>query len=69
MPFFSQNTWVANASRFWLWVVLTVPSTMLAFAFFTYWKRRDMKRKQEANDDLEMELAPVPCTGGNSQTA
>lgn len=40
MPFFSKNGWMSEASRVWLWVVLTVPSTALAFAFYQYWRRR-----------------------------
>jgi hypothetical protein len=40
MPFFAQNSWMGETSRIWLWVVLTGPSTALAFAFYRYWKRR-----------------------------
>lgn len=59
---------MTHAARFWLWIVLTVPSTGLAILFYKYWRnRRDHKQKgtnkseQKAksqnnnnNNDLEM---------------
>ena len=48
MPFFTQNPWLDKVSTFWVWVVLTVPSTGLAFVFYLYWKRRGKRcPKQE----------------------
>jgi hypothetical protein len=44
MPFFANNEWLGDASRFWVWVILTVPSTALAFAFYIYWKRHNDAR-------------------------
>lgn len=40
MPFFDQNKWMGDVSRIWLWFVLAVPSTSLAFAFYKFWKSR-----------------------------
>jgi hypothetical protein len=40
MSFFDQNEWIGEVSRIWLWFVLTVPCTGLAFAFYKYWKSR-----------------------------
>jgi len=58
MPFFSDNPWLKDASKFWLWVVLTVPSTGLAFAFYVYWKRRSEEKFKRAlkpvDDGTEM---------------
>ncbi|KAH0536480.1 hypothetical protein FGG08_006661 [Glutinoglossum americanum] len=34
MPFFSTNPYLTTATRFWLWVVLSVPSTAIAFAIY-----------------------------------
>jgi len=48
MPFFSTNEWLADVSKFWVWVTLTVPSTALAFAFYTYWKRRGEKAEAKS---------------------
>lgn len=53
MPFFSQNRWLDDVPRFWVWVVLTVPSTGLAFAFYTYWKRRGQRSSKKTIDDEE----------------
>lgn len=72
MPFFSTASWMTHAARFWLWIVLTVPSTGLAILFYKYWRnRRDHKQKknpnlkhkaesQKDNNDLEMN----PLNGG-----
>lgn len=43
MPFFSENEWMSHASRFWLWIVLSVPSTAACFAFYDMWRRRAQK--------------------------
>lgn len=45
MPFFQGNTWLSHTSRLWIWLALTVPSTLLAFAFYIYWRRREEHRK------------------------
>jgi hypothetical protein len=54
MPFFTGNSWIGSANKIWVWVVLTVPSTGLAFMFYVYWRRREMARKAE-NDDIELD--------------
>ena len=42
MPFFSNdNTWLKGPSRFWVWVVLTVPCTGLAYAYYRFRKSRN----------------------------
>jgi hypothetical protein len=53
MPFFTQNPWLDDAARFWVWVVLTLPSTMLAFAFYIYWKRRGERGSKKPKDGEE----------------
>ena len=57
---------MTHAARFWLWIVLTVPSTGLAILFYKYWRNRhDHKQKEKTkskqkaksqnnNKDLEM---------------
>ncbi|ERF73686.1 hypothetical protein EPUS_00939 [Endocarpon pusillum Z07020] len=58
MPFFTKRAWMSGTSRIWLWVALTVPSTILAFAFYTYWKARDEKRSASKGNAVDMcELA------------
>ena len=43
MPFFTNNKWIADANRIWVWILLTVPSTTLAFLFYMLWKRKESK--------------------------
>ena len=40
LPFFSQMKWMGDASRIWLWVVLTIPSTLLAFVVYLHFSKR-----------------------------
>lgn len=57
MPFFSGNAWLADVSRLWIWVVLTVPSTGLAFTFYVYYKRLDATRQRNTvplDDTIEL---------------
>jgi hypothetical protein len=57
MPFFNQNKWLDDASKFWVWIVLTIPSTGLAFAFYTFWKHRSengSKKLINENEDVEL---------------
>ncbi|EPS35082.1 hypothetical protein H072_11389 [Dactylellina haptotyla CBS 200.50] len=44
MPFFSTYPWVANVNHFWLWVAMTVPSTVFAFTLFWYYTRKSMRK-------------------------
>jgi hypothetical protein len=53
MPFFTQTPWIEHAGRIWLWVILTIPSTILAFLFYIYWKRRQWRVKTPPGKDVE----------------
>ncbi|KAJ9620743.1 hypothetical protein H2204_012153 [Knufia peltigerae] len=59
MPFFSQNSWMGEASRVWLWVALTIPATALAFAFYQFWKARQGIRASRLEDATAAELSDV----------
>ncbi|KAF2250075.1 hypothetical protein BU26DRAFT_518529 [Trematosphaeria pertusa] len=48
MPFFDDNAWLAQTSRLWVWLILTIPSTLLAFAFYMYWRKREERRRSDA---------------------
>jgi len=57
MPFFATNQWLGDTSKFWVWVVLTVPSTALAFAFYWYFKRHADQKASKVKpfkDAIEM---------------
>ena len=45
MPFFNTNTYLTEASKLWIWIVCTVPATLAAFGFYTYWRRNDSLRR------------------------
>ena len=51
MPFFEND--LKQVSRLWLWVVLTVPSTMIAFIFYFWRQSRDNAKSTE-----DIELTP-----------
>jgi len=40
MPFFQEYPWMERPGRVWLWLVLTVPSTLLAFGIFLLFVRK-----------------------------
>ena len=42
-----------SVSKFWLWIVLTVPATTLCFTFYFIWNRREENRKRKPLDDDE----------------
>jgi phosphoglycerol transferase MdoB-like AlkP superfamily enzyme len=46
MPFLSDNLWMQNVGRFWLWIVLTVLTTFLFFVFYVVWSRRETMLKR-----------------------
>lgn len=46
MPFFAQDSWMGKGERAWLWVVLSVPSTMVAFGIFWFYVRKGDKEIQ-----------------------
>jgi hypothetical protein len=60
MPFFSENIWMKDASRVWLWFAFTVPTTISAFLFYLYHRKRrsgawtKTKKFNDDNDDLEL---------------
>jgi hypothetical protein len=50
MPFFSQNPWMEKVGRIWVWIVLTIPSTIFAILFYIYWKRRQTRLRTPKKD-------------------
>jgi hypothetical protein len=53
MPFFTSTNYMQATSRFWIWIVLTVPCTAFLFLFFIWWKMRKAKRAHHASLDQE----------------
>jgi hypothetical protein len=56
MPFFATNQWLDNATRFWVWIALTLPSTGLAFAFYWYSHRpQKVKTPKQMEEAIQLE--------------
>ncbi|KAL9116047.1 MAG: hypothetical protein Q9227_000415 [Pyrenula ochraceoflavens] len=69
MPFFATNKYLTNDQQVWVWVVLTVPSTGIAYAFYHFWRKREVDKPAEKRRDLEMNHvgnASDPAAGSSS---
>ena len=56
MPFFAQDSWMGKGGRAWVWVVLSVPSTVVAFGIFWFYVRKgdkemEMDERKEGDGD------------------
>jgi hypothetical protein len=62
MPFFDDDPWMKKVNKFWVWIILTVPCTALAFTFYMMWRKRETDRKKKRADDtmIEMQEAGEP---------
>jgi hypothetical protein len=61
MPFFSQAPWMADADRAWLWVTLSIPSTIVAFAiFYLYVRQGDKEIEKDKDEDIELNAYDDP---------
>ncbi|KAI9766516.1 MAG: hypothetical protein M1840_006473 [Geoglossum simile] len=56
MPFFNGDPWLKASNRIWIWLALTIPSTLLCFMFYLTWSHRESKRKAATAQDLELQL-------------
>ncbi|KAI4187903.1 MAG: hypothetical protein LQ346_005414 [Caloplaca aetnensis] len=41
MPFFSGNEYLSNVTAAWVWVILTIPTTAVAYAFYHFWRKHE----------------------------
>ncbi|KAH8890696.1 hypothetical protein GQ53DRAFT_794693 [Thozetella sp. PMI_491] len=60
MPFFTgESSPLSKPDLVWVWVVLTVPATIVCFGFYLSWKQRETRRRAEyiSSDDVESSLA------------
>ncbi|VUC25168.1 unnamed protein product [Clonostachys rosea] len=44
MPFFSDEPWLKEADRFWVWILLTVPATAGCFTFYRLWRKKSQRK-------------------------
>lgn len=51
MPFFAQSKWMTHAQRIWLWVALTVPSTLLVGIFYIFYSHRSKLKQNQAGSN------------------
>ena len=50
MPFFSSNEYLSNDTAAWIWVVLTMPTTAIAYAFYHFWRKHEMGKGGQKSD-------------------
>ncbi|KAJ9641519.1 hypothetical protein H2199_005489 [Coniosporium tulheliwenetii] len=53
MPFFDDDKWLGEARRVWVWAILTIIFTALAFWFYLRSRRHDAKKRAESKSDPE----------------
>lgn len=53
MPFFATNEYLTDARQVWIWTVLTVLTTAVAYAFYYFWRKHDEKGEPKRREDSE----------------
>lgn len=53
MPFFATNEYLNDGRRVWIWFVLTIPTTGIAYAIYYFWSQREGTRKPDIAQDIE----------------
>jgi hypothetical protein len=56
MPFFTQLEWINGAGKVWVWVALTVPSTIMIIMFYLLHTRRELRKRRGLGVTDELEL-------------
>jgi hypothetical protein len=54
MPFFTSNNYLSESTTVWVWVVFTVPTTAIAYAFYRFWSTRESKTDSRRCKDREV---------------
>ncbi|KAH7157288.1 hypothetical protein B0J13DRAFT_167676 [Dactylonectria estremocensis] len=63
MPFFTGESSPFNRpDLIWVWVVLTVPATIICFGFYLSWKQRETRRREQRVSSEDIELSMVGQT-------
>jgi len=53
MPFFDQDAWMGTVGYLWVWVVLTVPTTVVAAMIYVIFTKRGLKKESDAQGQEE----------------
>lgn len=54
MPFFATNEFLMDSRTVWIWIVLTVPTTGVAYTFYHFWSKHEEKMGfKPAHDEEE----------------
>ena len=53
MPFFNNSAWSHTAGKVWVWIVLTVPSTVLCFWFYYTRIRKESRGRKLADGEMQ----------------
>ncbi|KAJ4211540.1 hypothetical protein NW759_012452 [Fusarium solani] len=64
MPFFGDEDWMGHASRFWIWAVLSVPTTAACFVFYRVWRKRALKPGYKEEDGIPLESPKMSSSQG-----
>lgn len=60
MPFFSEIKWFKTPEKAWLWVVLTVPATIVSVCIYLFLTRKDIRSNtRDTIDDEEDDMESV----------
>ncbi|KAF2678699.1 hypothetical protein K458DRAFT_348121 [Lentithecium fluviatile CBS 122367] len=68
MPFFSEDSFLKGPHKIWIWVILTLPATLLCFGFYFLWSRSQTRRRAHRveADDFEMTVGAASSCVNNS---
>lgn len=64
MPFFDDEEWMGHASRFWIWAVLSVPTTAACFVFYRMWRKRALKPAYKEEDGIPLDSPTTSSSQG-----
>jgi hypothetical protein len=56
MPFFDRDDYLSKTQHFWIWAVMTVPSTAACFVF--YWNWTSQARRVSVDDSIPLQAIP-----------
>lgn len=52
MPFFATNKYLSDGRTVWIWIVLTLPTTAMAYAVYYLRNKRELEKAQEKKGRL-----------------
>ena len=56
-PFFTENLYLSNVNKMWIWVSLTLPVTATAFLFYILYRRKEERKMHRYQGRIEADRA------------